>query len=155
MIEQLLAAIRDLTRRVGRLETQGGAGRWVDWTPTVTQGVGVAVTVAEAKYCIMGKVCHINALLAVTSGGTSGGHIIIGSIPLAAQPAMPPSGNSPPFGNGHVSSGGTNYLGMVYASAATQFRMWDPGTRAIVGSNPAFALANGNTINFTAAYRVA
>lgn len=143
------------------LKTQGAAANpvwaslaeWTDWTPTVTQSGAVTVTVTEAKYSIIGDVCHIYAKLAVTGTGTANNAIVIGGQPAAAQPAV--TGITP--GTGTVSDSGIGtYPGLLQLVGATDFRLLDTTGAAYdyIGISPNFALANGDTIEFSATYRV-
>lgn len=124
---------------------------WADWTPTVTQSVSVTVTVTEAKYAIIGKVCHIYAKLTCTSAGTAANDIIIGGQPAAAQPAV----TGLDAGVGHVlDNGSANYRGILNIRGTTDFRLIDTSSRVEIGTNPNFALANTDTIDFSATYRI-
>src|SRR5512138_2983596 len=67
-------------------ELQRYCGDWAAWTPTVTQSGAVTVTVTYARYCLVGKVCHVQARLAVTGSGTETNAIVIGGQPAAIQP---------------------------------------------------------------------
>lgn len=126
---------------------------WVDWTPTVTQSVAVSVTVTEAKYCLIGKVCHIYAVLAVTGAGTSGEVIKVAGLPTAAQPAIY---GRLPAGTGYCNDAGVaEYAATVIPNAANDIWLVDTKTQAWVGTSPAFALANTDKINFSATWRVA
>lgn len=130
----------------------GGIGEYQNWTPTVTQGVAVSVTVTEAVYSIIGKTCHVQVQLTITSAGTSGQVIFIGGLPIAARPVI--YGSEAAVGTGFVTDTGTLlYVGTVRANAATTFIFQDNNTALVVGLG--FALANGDKIGFNATYRVA
>lgn len=127
---------------------------WADWTPTVTQSVSVTVTVTEAKYAIIGKVCHIYAKLAVTGAGTAGNGIQVDGVPAAAQSAV--TGTRFVVGVFAIAdSGTTDYAGSVLATAAGQFKFLSDGNGDYQGVAPSWALANNDTINFSATYRIA
>lgn len=154
MIESLLQAVASIKARLDRLEGKSYGGRWVNWTPTVTQGVAVAVTVTEAKYCIIGKIGTAYCKLAVTGAGTSGGGITVSGQPAAMQPAL--VGDNTVIGTGMVlKSGVANYVGAVVPISATQWKLLAHAQGDYVGSQPTFALANGDKIAFTATFRVA
>ncbi len=126
---------------------------YTDWTPTVDQGGAVNVTVDEAKYALIGKICHVQAKLTVTGAGTGGNSIIIGGQPAAIQPALT---SGAPAGTGIVVDTGTaSYPGILSIVGATTWYIIDAGTRNYVGLNPNIALGNTDVILFSAVYRVA
>ena len=130
-------------------------GAWRDWTPTVTQSGAVTVTVTEAKYCLVGKVCHIYAKLAVTGTGTGANAIVVGATPVAAQPAVA-AGEGMVHGQAWVQdAGAANYYGLAVNSSGANWIFPDTNTREYIGVDPNFALANGDKIFFSATYRVA
>ena len=59
------------------LNTIGAA--WVDYTPTLTQGVTVTKTVVQARYCQFQKTIIGQALLNTTSAGTAATLVAIDS----------------------------------------------------------------------------
>jgi hypothetical protein len=126
---------------------------WLDWTPTVTQSGSVSCTITEAKYCIIGKVCHIYADIAITGAGTGANAVIIGGLPAACIPASPIWTG---IGTGRVydTSTSTSYVGMlVSANPVTSLLISIDGAGSF-GANPNVALANGDDIRITAMYRV-
>jgi hypothetical protein len=125
------------------------------WTPTVTQGVGVAVTVTAASYRIVGKICHTEVILKVTGAGTGGVLIIIGGQPAIIQPTNILAEFLPIGICGVFDVGTAFYYGFVTPQTATDWRLRDSNTQNHMGVNPNFALANGDYINFTATYLVA
>jgi len=64
------------------LNTIGAA--WVDYTPTLTQGVTVTKTITNARYCQFQKTVIVQAKLVATSAGTAGQGVIVG-LPIAAR----------------------------------------------------------------------
>ena len=142
-----------ITRGFRRAVEQAlGYSGWVDWTPTVTQGVGVAVTVTEAKYCVVGKVCHLYAKLVLASAGTGGQRVVIGGVPVAAQTAYTNS----IVGQAHVRDAGTTrYAGQLYALTASTFCIFVDGNADQLGATPAYTIANTDELWITATYRVA
>lgn len=126
---------------------------YTNWTPTITQGVAVSVTVTEAVYSIIGETCHVQVKLAVTGAGTAGQQIVIGGMPTVAQPAL--FGAGVVAGTAHVlDSGTTNHTGDLMATSATQFKILVDENDDYLGATPSFALASGDTIGFSATYRV-
>ena len=128
---------------------------WTDWTPTVTQDVAVAATVTEAKYTVIGKVCHIYARLAITGAGTGNNPILISGYPTAVTPAWKDQDAS--VGTCMIVDNGTGlYPGMVTTDGTgANFVLRDANTGAPLGQAPNFALANNDSIGFSATYRVA
>lgn len=144
------------------LQTQGAGanpqwatpGTWTDWTPTVTQSSQQGVTVTEAKYSVIGSVCHIYGKLVVTSSGTAGQEIVIGGQPAATQPAV--SGTYMSLGNFVVLDSGTViYAGSLVATSTAAFRFQCNDSAGKLGATPSFALANNDEIDFSATYPVA
>jgi len=68
------------------LNTIGAA--WVDYTPTLTQGVTVTKTVVQARYCQFQKTIIGQALLNTTSAGTAATLVAIG-LPFAVKTGQP------------------------------------------------------------------
>ena len=122
---------------------------WVDYTPTLTQGVTVTKTIQSAKYCQIQKLVIVNVALNVTSAGTNNVGIYVG-LPINV---LSTDGN---YGAGFVYDASLNavYHSAVngQSSSTIQF-LYQTGSP--VGSNPTFALASGDIIRFTIAYEVA
>jgi len=64
------------------LNTIGAA--WVDYTPTLTQGVAVTKTIINARYCQFQKTVIVQAKVIATSAGTAGQGVLIG-LPITAR----------------------------------------------------------------------
>ena len=130
--------------------------RWVDWTPTVTQGAAVTVTVTEAKYCVIGKVAHFYAKVALTSAGTAGQYIVIGGIPAAAAMAATAYYSVGHFVAYDAAPSALFYAGVLRSNnnASALIMNTDGGTGAL-GINPAWTVANGDSLNISGTYRVA
>jgi hypothetical protein len=126
---------------------------WADWTPTVTQSGSVAVTVTEAKYCLVGNICHIYARLVVTGSGTAANKISIGGQPAAARTTV----TNLCIGSFWIwdASTGLHYSGGLFAPSATEWRMPGWGLADGWGYAPNVALAAGDMISFSATFRVA
>lgn len=79
-------AIMGLLARLDRLERAADrnngevAGPWTAFTPTLTQGVAVGVTVNRARYRTLGKTAHLEVQLTVTGAGTAANPVIV-SVP--------------------------------------------------------------------------
>lgn len=149
----------DLMRQVKALQAQVDSlvkpevGRWISWTPTVTQSGAVAVTVTYARYIIFGNSVIVEARLAVTGTGTAGNAIIIGG-----QPAVIAHGNS---NSAYSIIGGLlildttaslHYHGALVSFGAADWRGITHNSNNFTGVSPSFALANGHVVAFQATY---
>ena len=147
--------LRKNQRNIERLESQIEIGRWVDWTPTVTQSGSVTVTVNYATYVVdsSGKVT-INCRLTVTGSGTAANLISIGGIPSNAQPKR--FGGLTTIGIATIQDSGTKTYGglSVIATSASEFRFIGFDQANFVGVSPNFALASGDTITFLITYEI-
>lgn len=153
MLEQeLVKQINSLQKQVDGL-IKPEVGRWKDWIPTVTQLGAVAVTVIYARYIIVVDTVIIQALLAITAGGTIGNAIVIGGVPAVIAPANP-TGAYSIIGAGfmHDASPGVHYHGALMAAGASDFRIITNLSNSYLGIDPAVALANGDTLSFIASY---
>jgi hypothetical protein len=124
---------------------------WQDWTPVVDQGGAVAITVNEAKYCLIGKVCHLYAHLIVTGSGTAGNAIAITGAPFAPVLGTPWLA----VGSGVVAdiSHGVRAGSLTWDMSAF-YLYQDLSGGGAMGYAPDFALAAPDVISFTATYRV-
>jgi hypothetical protein len=156
-VDDVMAAdVNDLNDAVVATQTALAVAGWSTWTPTVTQSGAVAATVTRARYKIINKLCHVEVSLAVTAAGTAANDIVIAGQPAAMQPAYPYATNGFPIGVALITDTGTAYYsGILLALTTTDFRVTDPSTNQNIGTNPNFALANGDFIFFTATYEVA
>lgn len=125
---------------------------YVDWTPTVTQGGAVSVTVTEAKYAVIGKVCHLYARVVTTATGTAGNAILIGGLPAGATPAIPDGSDA---GGGFLNRGATYHAGRLYYATGSGFYIMAEGQSGGLGASPSFGLGIGDVIRLNATYRVA
>ena len=133
-----------------------GQTDWTDWTPTVYQSTtSVNVTVTEAKYALVGKVCHIYAVLAITGDGVAANAIQVRGIPAAAACAEP-AGMIVGTGWVYDSSATTIYIGAAQWNTATanHFRVIASGNSSAIGATPDIQLANGDTVRICATYRI-
>lgn len=127
---------------------------WQDWTPTVDQAGAVAVTVSEAKYTLLGLAVRLYCRLAVTGAGTGNNVIIVAGIPTAIRLAY--TGTDYCLGSAVIlDSGIAYYHAGVVPQSATSVKFAADAQGNYVGAAPNFALANGDSISFTATYRIA
>lgn len=148
---EIVRRIAVLERQVEDMNTRNQSPAWTDWTPTVTQSGSVAVTVTEAKYCIIGAVCHIYALLTVTGTGTSGFTIVVQNLPFSILPYETAGLLS--LGTAMIADAGSGvHSALAVGYFSTSFIFWDVNSGTWVGSS--FALASGDLIQFSATYRI-
>jgi hypothetical protein len=138
----------------GTISASGGFTLpWTDWTPTVTQSGAVTATVTMARYARVGNVVHVEAYLAITGAGTTANSITIGNLPVnVANPAA-----WRVVGAGSVVDVSVGpYSGSVVATGAATLAFVISGAgNGYLGAGPAFALANGDIISFSATYEAA
>lgn len=120
---------------------------WQDWTPTVTQGVAVTFNTTFARYVVLGDTVLFRARLAITSAGTIANAVIIGGLPLSIADASGIVGTIR-----IIDTGTANYVGALFVVSATTLEGVAHGLGLAMGVTPAFALANGDTIDLVGQY---
>lgn len=129
-----------------------GGVTWTDWTPTLTQSVGVASTVPHCRYCRIGNVCLVYAQFNITAAGTAGNAIIVGSLPVAPHQ----TGSYMPIGHFLLADINVGYYqGAVIAPTATTLAFVVSGQTGNLGATPNMGLENGDYLAFTLVYEVA
>jgi hypothetical protein len=118
------------------------------WTPTITQGVAVSVTIDVSKVKRIGNTCHLTMKLTCTSAGTAGQPVIIGGIPTPAETV---AGYYMGLGTYDPAAGADQFFA-VYAVTATSWRFRNLATGANFGL--ADTLANGDQLGFDLTYYV-
>lgn len=151
MTDDIVRQLTGLQRDVDGL-IKPEVSRWQTWTPTVTQGVAVTVTVNYARYVVIGQTVVMMIRLSCTSAGTAGSVISIGGQGAIIQPTN--TSGVTVIGSGIINdtSAGTNYQGAIIAFGATDWRFIINLSTAYLGSNPALTLASGDAISFVASY---
>lgn len=147
---ELIKRINDLQRQVDSL-IKPEVGRWVDWTPAVTQLGAVTITINFARYKVENDLVTLESVLNVTGTGTIANAIQIGGLPTAIRPINAVS-NLHTIGTMNVidTTAGLHFIGaLVYAGIDSMQGIRD-NTGAFIGQ--AFALANGDFIGFNAFY---
>lgn len=155
LYQELVRQINSLQKQVDGL-IKPELGRWITWTPTITQSVGVAVTVNYASYNITNRIGVISCKVTCTGAGVANNDIIIGGVPAIVQPTF---AGSRAIGSGQVlDTGVAYYSGVLVAVGGSDFRIYvhnnPPAAGSAIGSNPNFALAAGDEISMTAVYQV-
>lgn len=153
LYQELVRQINSLQKQVDGL-IKPEVSRWMDWTPTITQGVAVAVNITYARYVIIGDTVHMEVLVTFTSAGTAGAVIQIGGIPTAIQSAR--TGLNAVIGTAIVTDAGVaSYHAALVATAAASWKMLNHNSNNYVGANVAITLGNGDSISFQATYEQA
>ena len=129
------------------LNTIGAA--WVDFTPTLTQGVTVTKTTAQARYCQIQKTVIGQLVLNVTSAGTAGQFVLVG-VPITAKATLGMS----VYGYIYDASANTiyNVTGYMYTTTTLAFFYQ---TGSAFGASPAVTLATSDQISINFSYEIA
>jgi hypothetical protein len=126
------------------LDTIGAA--WVDYTPTLTQGVAVTKTVSYARYCQVQKLIMVEMFLICTSAGTPATGVRVG-LPITAK------NTGQLLGSGLIYDASTNTMyntlpyGFDQNTAAFYYQ-----TGSEFGVSPAVTLANTDQIRLKFTY---
>ena len=131
------------------LNTIGAA--WVDYTPTLTQGVTVSKTVVQARYCQFQKTIIGQMLLNPTSAGTGGSQLLMG-LPFAVRAGQPC------VGSGYIYDASTNLMYVCTfvpsgGGLSTIGGFYNAGN--YWGATPSIAIANGDQICLNFSYEIA
>lgn len=155
LYQELVKQINNLQKQVDGL-IKPEVGRWMDWTPVITQGVVVAANTVYADYIISNDGLVISRFyLSVTGAGTGGNVISISGQPTIMQPLN--TGFLVLIGSGIVVDNSVAWYGgcSVVANTATDWRFVVPGNSNYAGAGPNFALANGDALIIDTVYRQA
>jgi hypothetical protein len=137
------------TLTAATLNTIGAA--WVDYTPTLTQGVTVSKTITVARYCQLQKTIIVQIALACTSSGTSGSQVRVG-LPITGT-------NDRPVGSFLFFGGPSHYgnkVGMALTNTTTTAGGFvQDGTSNWFGVAPVFQLLNGDYLYLQLTYEAA
>lgn len=148
MIE-ILQEIERLKTRIRALERiEQPNYTWQSWTPTVTQGVAITVTVDYAYYVVIGSLAALQTKITCTSAGTAANAVVIGNIPTAIQAANSDS----IIGNMLSYAVATDYHGAIYVVGANDWRFVVSGNLNAYGVTPAVTIANGHVFWLQATY---
>ncbi len=130
------------------LNTIGAA--WVDYTPTLTQGVAVTKTISYARYCQFQKTVIVQVLLIATSAGTAAAEVAIG-LPLTATGSLNRAN-----GTGFVYDASANiiYNMTSFLNSTTTAKFYYQSGFGF-GTSPAVTLANTDQLSFTFIYEAA
>lgn len=150
--EELVKWITRLQRQVDGL-IKPEVGRWVTWTPTVTQSSAITITINHAVYLIASDQVDMMLKVTCTSAGVAGNAVIIGNVPAAIGSLY--TDDNAVIGTAYVLDAGTTiYTGvLVPVSSAVLFGIRVQGGTNFLGVNPAYTIANTDEISFIASYR--
>ena len=155
VIERLVDEVVALRSRVAHLESleMPSAGAWTAFTPTVTQGVGVTISVTYARYCVIGKLVLVQFRLGIQSAGTAGNAIVVNGLPVAAKNS---GNNEDACGSAiHTGIAGSNYAMTPLLLASTSISFIASGGSSYFGIGPAVTLANGHALGADLMYEAA
>lgn len=135
---------RNTSAPLGVSWADAGLDPWdAAWSPTVTQGVAVAATVARARTYRAGNLLIAHFRLNVTGTGTSTNGIAV-SLPATVNDIEDVGGIMQVFD----ASAATNHIGIITGATTTTFIGAEAG--GTIGTGPlAFGLANGDAIRGT------
>lgn len=129
------------------LNTIGAA--WVDYTPTLTQGVAVTKIIGPARYCQIQKLIVVEMFLIATSAGTAANVVKVG-LPIAAKQT------GALVGGGFIYDASANFmyniLPFVFDANTVAF-FYQTGSE--FGISPAITLANTDQIRLKLIYEAA
>lgn len=152
MIEELVKQVNSLQKQIDAL-VKPETGRWLDWTPTLTQGAAITITITYARYIVTEKTVTTMGLLAATSAGTAANVMQIGNIPTIITPKN--TGIYAAIGvflYFDTGSATPHYNAILTAQSSTTFRALGDASTSWFGQSPAITIANGDQIGFLATY---
>ena len=119
---------------------------WVDYTPTLTQGVAVTKTTSYARYCQIQTLIVVEIFLIATSAGTAANGVRVG-LPVTAK------NTGQLFGSGLIYDASTNtmYNTLPYAFSSSIAAFYYQ-TGSEFGVSPAVTLANTDQIRLKFTY---
>lgn len=143
--------LRSLEKRFADLETRNRSPRWGTWTPTMTQGVALTVSVLYARYSVIGKTLIAQARLTVGSAGTAGQGITVGGLPIARTNSY--GVNSGIVGTYHYYTGTQYFVGAQVDGAATNI-VGISDAAGVFGTSPAITAASGHACIVFVVYEI-
>ena len=149
MATQWTAGLSDGTPLPAATLNRIGAA-WESYTPTLTQGVGVAIQNNGSKYCQINKTIIASVMCQANGAGTGGSSVQV-SLPIAAVTTR-----NPAAAFGYIYDASTaiiyNCTGIVLTSTTIQF-YYQSGTPW--GGSPNIALAASDQLALVVIYEAA
>lgn len=125
-------------------------GAWTDFTPTLFQGAGVAVTVDRARYVRMGRTVSFFVQMTATAAGLAGNQILAGIPPVTAASANAIFGSFRYFDTGN-----TNFAGTMEGATTTSVEFYQDGNGNPFGQTAPPTIAIGDVILYSGFYEAA
>lgn len=150
--QELVKQINSLQKQVDTL-VKPEVGRWLDWTPVISQNGAVAKTITYARYIVDddGKTT-VTCKMIMTGAGVAGNVIIVSGLPISAKY----SGDTVHVGSATIKDSGTAfYPCTVEMSTATTIKFTGYNTPNYAGATPNFGLAADDIVSFTLVYEKA
>lgn len=122
-------------------------GTWTTFTPIVQQSSTVTTTVNYAKYCLINKLCFVNADIGLTSAGTAG-QIITVTIPLAGATV------ARIYGSGFFYDASATSTILLTSTRLLDGYVSFFSSSGTLGSTHAITIANGDNISFSVMYEI-
>lgn len=135
----------------------GGSGTWTSFIPTLTQGVGVAITVNQARYKLNGTSAKVIVGVTVAASGTSGVAIALTAIPAAIAPAVTSASGIYTIGVATLYTGAGNFRHAAvvpYGPAEFRFIIENAGVN-FVGNTPSLQMVSGGHLSLALSYEIA
>jgi hypothetical protein len=122
-------------------------GTWTAFTPAVLQGSTLTSTANYAKYCLINKLCIVNADINIGSAGTAGQEIRC-QLPLAGATV------ARVYGSGFFYDvSATLTILLSTTRTASNYVTFFSGTGTL-GSTHAVTAANGDNLSLTVVYEI-
>jgi hypothetical protein len=133
-------------------EQVGGVGGWTSYTPTLTQGAAITLTVNYSKWTRgPRRTITWNFHLTCTTAGTGGSGIVL-TVPVTAAAINGLSGQARFYDTSTV----TSYVVQASGNATTTVVFYhDTSTASALGAAPAVTIANGDVLTGSITYEAA
>lgn len=122
-------------------------GAWTAFTPTVNQPTALTFTINNCRYLLVGKDFRLQMTLTVTQAGTTANDIVIANLPVSGFYASAAAC----VGNFQY-RGATYRAGAAILATANTLKLQVDNNVGFLGTAPALALANGDTISIKASF---
>lgn len=120
---------------------------WTAFTPTLTQGVALTLSVATGRYIQLGKLVIASVDITINSAGTASNALTLGALPVSSAQRGTP-GNAY-YSDNNVS---TNYSLTPFWTGATTMVFATNASTSRFGINPAVTAAAADLLNATLIY---